>query len=82
MAELNLHVAMLLADLRVPAALFPGVMALATQDYIDGAALVHDDDWVGWAGGAAAMSRERMEDYVAAVVANGPINPVESAGAR
>jgi len=81
-AELNLRVAVLLADLRVPAVLFPGVMALATQDYIDGAPLVHADDWVAIAGWAAAIDRERMEDYVAAVVASGPMKAVEAAGAR
>lgn len=81
-AELNLRVAELLADLRVPAALFPGVMALATQDYIDSAPLVHADDWVALAGRAGSISRERMEDYVAAVVASGPMSPVESVGAR
>lgn len=80
-ADLNLRVAVLLADLRVPAALFPGVMAFATQDYIDSVPAVHADDWVAITR-AAAISRERMEDYVAAVVASGPARAVEEAGAR
>jgi hypothetical protein len=75
-------VAVLLADLRVPAALFPGVMALATQDYIDSVPALHADDWVAMTGRAAAISRERIEDYVAAVVATGPARAVEAAGAR
>jgi hypothetical protein len=81
-AELNLRVAMLLADLHVPATLFPGVMALATQDYIDSVPLVHRDDWAAIAGQAAAIGRERIEDYVSAVVASGPVRAVEAAGGR
>ncbi len=81
-AELNLRVAMALADLRVPATLFPAVMAFATQDYIDSVPLVHADDWRALAGAGSALSRERVEDYVSAVVASGPVRAVEGAGAR
>ena len=82
LAELNLRVAVLLAELRVPATLFPHVMALATQDYVDSVPLVYGDDWAALAGRAWAISRERMEDYVAAVVASGPVRIVEEGGAR
>jgi hypothetical protein len=81
-AELNLRVAVLLAELHVPATLFPSVMALATQDYIDSVPLVHPDDWAAMVSRAAAISRERVEDYVSAVVASGPVRAVEAAGAR
>ena len=81
-AELNLRVAVLLSDLHVPATLFPGVMALATQDYIDSVPLVHRDDWAAIAGRAAALSRDRVEDYVSAVMASGPVRAVEAAGGR
>ena len=81
-AELNLRVAVLLSDLHVPATLFPGVMALATQDYIDSVPLVHRDDWAAIAGRAAAIGRERIEDYVSAVVASGPVRAVETASGR
>jgi hypothetical protein len=80
--DLNLRVAELLADLKVPAALFPAVMALATQDYIDTVPALHADDWAAMAGHAAALGRERVSDYVSAVVANGPVRRVESEGAR
>lgn len=80
--DLNLRVAMWLADLRVPARLFPLVMAFATQDYIDGVPLVHPDDWIALAGSGAALSRERVEDYVSAVVASGPVRAVDGGGAR
>jgi hypothetical protein len=78
-AELNLRVAMLMADLRVPATLFPELMAFATQDYVDSVPLVHPDDWVALTGRAAALTRERVEDYVSAVVASGPVRAVEGA---
>ena len=81
-AELNLRVAEFLSDLRVPATLFPGVMALATQDFIDSLPLLYPDDWAAIAGRALAVSRERVEDYVSAVVASGPVRAVEDAGAR
>ena len=78
-AELNLRVAMLMADLRVPATLFPDVMAFATQDYVDSVPLVHPDDWVALAVRASALTRERVEDYVSAVVASGPVRVAEGA---
>ena len=80
--ELNLRVTVLLADLRVPATLFPAVMALATQDFIDGVPLVYADDWAAIARRASTLSRERVEDYVSAVIASGPVRAVEDAGAR
>ena len=81
-AELNLRVASLLADMRVPATLFPAVMALATQDFIDSVPLVYQDDWTALVGRASTLSRERVEDYVSAVVASGPVRVVEEAGVR
>ena len=81
-AELNLRIAELLSDLRVPAALFPGVMALATQDFVDSLPLLYPDDWAAITGHALALSRERVEDYVSAVVASGPVRTVEETGAR
>jgi hypothetical protein len=80
--ELNLRVTVLLADLRVPATLFPAVMALATQDFIDSVPLVYADDWAALARRASTLSRERVEDYVSAVIASGPVRAVEEAGAR
>ena len=77
LVDLNLRVALWLADLRVPAGLFPSVMAFATQDYIDSVPLTHADDWTALAGSGAALGRERVEDYVSAVIASGPVRPVD-----
>ena len=71
--DLTLRVAEHLAALKVPVALFPGVMAMATQDFIDGAPPIYDDDWLGIVGYAGHVSRETVQDYVAAVVAAGPV---------
>jgi len=71
--DLTLRVAEHMASLRVPVALFPGVLAMATQDFIDGAAPIYDDDWLGIVGYASHVSRETVQDYVAALVAAGPV---------
>jgi len=57
-------------------------MALATQDYIDGVPLVYPDDWAALVGRASLLTRERIEDYVSAVVASGPVRAIEETGAR
>jgi hypothetical protein len=80
LVDLNLRVAELLGVLNAPAALFPNVMAMATQEYIDSVPAAYHDDWSALAGRVAAVSRERVEDYVSAVVANGPVRPASAGG--
>jgi hypothetical protein len=77
MPDLNLRVAEVLAELKVPASLFSTVLAYATQDFIDGAPALYDDDWAGIVQFAAQLSRERIEDYVAALVAAGPVREAQ-----
>jgi len=71
--DLTLRVAEHLAALKVPVALFPGVMAMAMQDFIDSAPPLFDDDWLGIVGYAGQVSRDTVQDYVAALVAAGPV---------
>jgi hypothetical protein len=73
--DLTLRVAEHLAALNVPVALLPGVMAMATQDFIDGATPIYNDDWLGVVGYAGRLSQEAVQDYVAALVAAGPVRP-------
>jgi hypothetical protein len=80
--DLTLRVAEHLAALKVPVALFPGVMAMATQDFIDGAPPIYDDDWLGIVGYAGQVSRETVQDYVAALVAAGPVRPATREASR
>jgi hypothetical protein len=80
--DVTLRIAEHLASLRVPAALVAGVAGLATQAFIDTAPPLYDDDWVGIVGHAHELTRETVEDYVAAVVANGPVRPAGGGSIR
>lgn len=71
--ELILRVAEHLAGLGVPAGVVTSVLAMAVQDYIDDAPPIFEDDWLGLVGHAQLVSRESVEDYVAAAVAAGPV---------
>jgi len=74
-ADLNLHVASMLRELRLPAAIAKVVLAGAMQDFIDEARPSDDGDWLTLARTARAFTREKMEDYVAAATAGGPLMP-------
>ena len=78
-ADLNLRVAVLLAELHLPAGLARPVLAAAVQDFIDAASPTDFDDWLGMARGAGALSRQHFEDYVAAAASvGGPLIPEET----
>jgi hypothetical protein len=72
-ADLNLRVAVALADLKLPAALAKGVLAAAMQDYVDHVKPLHPDDWLTLVRSAQSVSNERIQDYVAGLTANGPL---------
>jgi hypothetical protein len=74
-ADLNLHVAMMLKDFHLPAALAKVVLAGAMQDYIDEVKPTDDADWLTLVRAVSSVSRERIEDYVAAATAAGPLIP-------
>jgi hypothetical protein len=74
-ADLNLHVVVTLRDLGLPAALAKAVLASAVQEYVDQVSPSHPDDWLTFIRGAQSVSRERIEDYVAAATFNGPLAP-------
>ena len=73
--DLNLHVARSLARLRVPARLAKYVLSAALQDFVDEVRGTDPDDWLSLVRGAAAVPLERIEDYVAAAAADGPLLP-------
>ena len=70
--DVTLRVAEHMAALKVPVALVPAVLAIATQTHIDTAPPLYPDDWLGVVGHVQQLSREAIEDYVA-VVAAGPV---------
>ncbi len=74
-ADVNLHVAIMLKDLQLPAALAKAVLAGAVQDFIDEVRPTDDGDWLTLARAARTITRERIEDYVAAAAAGGPLVP-------
>ena len=78
-ADVNLHVAVALAEMQLPAALARSLLALAVQDFVDGVQIVHIDDWLARIQTAQGLTRERIEDYVAVVTVDGPLMPVGNA---
>jgi hypothetical protein len=84
-ADLNLRVALALQEHALPSALAKGVLASATQDYIDDVKPIDSNDWLTLVRWPQAVSDERMEDYIAALTAGGqlvPDRPTSSGGGR
>jgi hypothetical protein len=77
--DLNLHVARTLMHADVPAAVAKHVLGAAIQDFIDDVRPTDPDDWLTLVRTARAISRERIEDYVAAAAAGGPLVPLRDA---
>ena len=79
-ADLNLHVAVMLRDLQLPAALARHVLTAAVQDFVDNVKPTDAFDWLTLARAAQQVSREQVEDYVASAAADGPLLPLATAG--
>ena len=75
-ADVGLRVALALADLKLPAAVAPAVMAYAVQDVIDAAQLAYFDDWPAFQRAARDLPRDRIVDYVSAAGAAGMFVPL------
>ena len=75
MADLHLHVAMMLKELQLPAALAKVVLSAAVQDFLDEVKPTDDADWLTLVRAARALTRERIEDYIAGATAAGPLVP-------
>ena len=75
--DLNLHIAIMLGELQLPAAIAKAVLTAAVQDFIDEVRPSDFNDWLTLVRAARAVSRERIEDYVAAVTAGGPLVPAQ-----
>src|SRR5262249_36338438 len=74
-ADLHLHTAIMLRELRLPAALAKVVLSAAAQDFIDEVKPTDDADWLTLVRAARTATRERVEDYIAAATASGPLVP-------
>jgi hypothetical protein len=74
--DLTLHVATVLKQLQVPAALAKTVLSAAVQDFIDDVEPSDDGDWLTLSRAAQTLTREQVEDYLAAATADGPLVPL------
>jgi hypothetical protein len=71
--DLTLRLAEETARLGLPAALVPGMLASAVQDYWYGVRVRFSDDFTAMARAAGRVGSERAEDYVAALAGTGPL---------
>jgi hypothetical protein len=81
--DLNLRVAVMLAELGLPAVLARTVLAGAVDDFVAEVAPGDTGDWWTLARTAAVVSRERIEDYVASAASiDGALIPEVTAESR
>ncbi len=73
--DVNFRVAQVLKELELPAAVVKVILSAAMQDFIDEVRPTDDSDWLTLSRAARAITRERIEDYVAAATATGPLMP-------
>ena len=77
--DLHLRVAVMLSELGLPAVIAPSVLAAAVEDFVGEVAPGDAHDWWTLARWAAAISRERIEDYVASAASiDGVLIPEEA----
>ena len=83
MPDLTLHVAAGLQELNLPAGLARSVLSTAAQQFVDTVRPNDGNDWLSLVQGVQEISRERLEDFVAAAAAvGGPLVPVDAPPAR
>jgi hypothetical protein len=79
MPDLMLHVAAGLQELDLPAGLARSVLSTAAQQFVDTVRPNDGNDWLSLVRGVQEISRERLEDFVAAAAAvGGPLVPVDT----
>jgi hypothetical protein len=74
-ADLNLHVAVRLKEMQMPAALAKTVLGAAMQDFIDEVRPTDAADWLTLSRAARTATREQIEDYLSAATGDGPLVP-------
>ena len=77
-----MRVAEVLAELGLPGALAPAIVAYAMQDVVDLAQPAFFDDWGAFQRTARDLPRDRVIDYISAVAADGVLIPLSSDSAR
>ena len=80
-ADIHLRIAERLHTLSLPASLARPVLFAAVQDFVDQVRPLHHNDWLTLVRTAQAITDDRIDDYVAALTADGPLVPDQSTGA-
>jgi hypothetical protein len=78
--DLVLRVAVELDSRRLPASLVPGVLSMFAQDLVQEATPLSHDDWLALARFARDAPTERFDEYVSALVGEGPLVPAPEPG--
>jgi hypothetical protein len=73
--DLGFRVAAMLKELGLPSPLAKVILSGAMQDFIDEVKPTDDNDWLTLSRAARVITRERIEDYIAAATATGPLMP-------
>jgi hypothetical protein len=79
--DLNLRLAEMLAELRMPAALLPSVLASATWDLVLNVRSRDFDDRQGLVDYVDALTIDRVEQYLALLTTDGPLVPLADSSA-
>jgi hypothetical protein len=74
--DLNLRLAEMLAELKMPATLLPSVLAAATWDLVLNVRSRDYDDRQGLVEFVDGLTRDRVEQYLALLTADGPLVPI------
>ena len=80
--DLNLRLAELLSELRLPAALLGPVLRSATLDFVNTVISRDPDDRRGLVVFVQALRSEHLEDYLALLTTDGPLVPAGTAEAK
>ncbi len=78
--DLVLRVAVELDSRHLPASLVPGVLSMFAQDLVQEATPLSHDDWLALARFARDVPTERFDEYVSALVGEGPLVPAPEPG--
>jgi hypothetical protein len=81
-SDLNIRVTELLSDVPMPAALTAAVLASATPELIERAAMRDHDDYRGLIEFVRSITRVRVEQYLALLTTDGPLVPLDTGGSR
>jgi hypothetical protein len=75
--DLNLRLAELLAEMRMPATLLAPVLASATLDLVNTVRSRDEDDRHGLTEAIDGLGQDRLEQYLALLTSDGPLVPVD-----